>query len=295
MAGSGGGGFVTKSRSDFSLDGPGGERTLPSQPQEHVLVRLVLSRVSAAVVKGADETEVSVGLAAFDVHDSYTSAALGKPCHLLTSGEATHPAAGRPIAARHAGDSGAGTGGVFHVTYLARDPSSSQYDGIDSEITAVLGPLSMAVRRPTIAALAAFPAALKAAKGENPRQNVASGTTAASSNDDSSAGGGGGGGGGAGGVGGYGGYGGITAVETGKNRVAMSVSARVESLRLALLLDDAEDDGMTAARSGCLVEAKVTSMNAGLKLYPSTLKVHASMGSLPVSYTHLTLPTILLV
>ena len=214
--GGGGGGAVTKSQSQSSLNGSGGVGASPPSPPEQVLVRLVLSRVSAAVVKSAVETEVSVGLAGFTVHDSYATAALGKPCHLLTSGAASCPVAGRPS-----------NDGVFHVAYRAWDPGSSHYTGVDSEITAVLGPLSMAVRRPTIAALAALPAAIKAAKGE--------GGGAA---EEDTHGGGGGGGAGSGGGGGssmsdsYGGGGEITAVETGKNRQGPSYSQPPQLTRL---------------------------------------------------------------
>jgi hypothetical protein len=97
------------------------------------------------------------------------------------------------------------------------------------------------VRRPTIAALAALPAAINAAKGGG---GLSTGGKTAAADSGGSAGGSSAAG------------GGVTAVETGKNRVAMSVSTRVDSLRLVLLLDDAEDDGVTPG-VGCLAEAKV--------------------------------------
>jgi hypothetical protein len=232
----------------------------PQLPTEQVLARIVLSCVSATVVTCQTETEVSVGLAALTVHDSYATAVLGRPCHLLTSG-----AAALPI--------GSSAAGVFLITYRAVAHDSLRYAGVDAEVAAVLGPLSLAVRRPTIAALAALPAAIEAARGGveagsdsggGRRGTASTGTVGAPgpavfTADD-----------------------GVTALETGKRRVAMSVTARVDALRLVLLLDHAEDDGMTPDDSGCLAEAKVTCLDAALKLYPSTIRVNASMGSLQV-------------
>ena len=233
---------------------------------EQVLVRLELSHVGGEFARDASQSKVSVRLAALTVHDAYASAVLGRPCHLLTSGSVSQRMdAADTTEADTFQPSGSG---VFHVTYKAWDPSSPSYAGVDSDIAAVLGPLSMVVRRPTIAALAALPVAIKSGKGGEQDSPVGRGEGRSSdgggrvmdsgmSNVD------------------------IKPVETGKARVVMSVSARVDSLRLALLLDDAYDDGVTPG-AGCLVEAKATGMDASLKLYPSTMRVKASMGSLQV-------------
>ena len=130
---------------------------------------------------------------------------------------------------------------LLDVTYRMWAPTSSRYAGVDAELCAVLGPISMAVRRPTIAALAALPDAIKAARAsKHTAGDGGGGGDAAASGGRGAAGGGG--------------NGVVTAVESGKTRVAVSVSARVDALRLVLLLDDAEDDGATPGPGQGLVD-----------------------------------------
>ena len=143
----------------------------------------------------------------------------------------------------HARGGGVVGGGAFRVEYKTRDASSPRYAGVDAELIAALGPLSVAVRRPTLAALASLPAMLgerSARRGDAPESGVGN-----ADGDDAS-----------------------FAVERGKSRVAMSVRARVDALRVALLLDDAEDDGDVAG-PGCVAEAKIAdNARAAVSLFP---------------------------
>jgi len=55
-----------------------------------------------------------MSLAAFTIHDAFATAALGKPCHLLTSGTASRGAQGA-VQARGGLENGDGDGsGAFH-------------------------------------------------------------------------------------------------------------------------------------------------------------------------------------
>ena len=100
------------------------------------------------------------------------------------------------------------------------------------QVHAALGPLSVAVRRPSLAALAALPALMKRKVPNNDGNGEDLGND--ESNDglnqelnregfDVHS------------------PGEVVAVESGKSRVAMRVNARVDTLRLALLLDDADE------------------------------------------------------
>ena len=89
----------------------------------------------------------------------------------------------------------------------------------------------------------------------------------------------------------------VVAVESGKSRVAMRVNARVDTLRVALLLDDADepdfdnlpvshsndggaDFGKARVNLGCVAEARVSHLVANVSLYPSTLAAKFTLGSL---------------
>ena len=89
----------------------------------------------------------------------------------------------------------------------------------------------------------------------------------------------------------------VVAVESGKSRVAMRVNARVDTLRVALLLDDAHepdfdnlpvshsndggaDFGKARVNLGCVAEARVSHLVANVSLYPSTLAAKFTLGSL---------------
>ena len=100
------------------------------------------------------------------------------------------------------------------------------------QVHAALGPLSVAVRRPSLAALAALPALMKRkvpnkdGNGEDLGNDESSNGLNQELNRE--------------------GFdvhspGEVVAVESGKSRVAMRVNARVDTLRLALLLDDADE------------------------------------------------------
>ena len=168
----------------------------------------------------------------------------------------------RRVALARAGGGGGGGGdvgdggGAFRVEYKTRDASSPRYAGVDAELIAALGPLSVAVRRPTLAALASLPAMLGERSTCDDDAPESGGGNA--DGDDAS-----------------------FAVERGKSRVAMSVRARVDALRVALLLDDAEDDGDVAG-PGCVAEAKIVDTRAAVSLFPSTMRAEASIGSLDV-------------
>ena len=63
---------------------------------------------------GVADTTVSMRLAAFTIHDAFATAALGKPCHLLTSGTASRGVQGA-AQARGGRENGDGDGsGAFH-------------------------------------------------------------------------------------------------------------------------------------------------------------------------------------
>ena len=155
-----------------------------------------------------------------------------------------------------------------------------------SQVHAALGPLSVAVRRPSLAALAALPALMKRKVPSKDRNGEDLGND--ESNDElnqelnregfdvHSPGE-------------------VVAVESGKSRVAMRVNARVDTLRLALLLDDADepdfdevsrsngaDFGKARVNLGCVAEARVSHLVANVSLYPSTLAAKFTLGSLTV-------------
>jgi hypothetical protein len=155
-----------------------------------------------------------------------------------------------------------------------------------SQVHAALGPLSVAVRRPSLAALAALPALMKRKVPNKDRNGEDLGND--ESNDglnqelnregfDVHS------------------PGEVVAVESGKSRVAMRVNARVDTLRLALLLDDADepdfdevsrsngaDFGKARVNPGCVAEARVSHLVANVSLYPSTLAAKFTLGSLTV-------------
>ena len=155
-----------------------------------------------------------------------------------------------------------------------------------SQVHAALGPLSVAVRRPSLAALAALPALMKRkvpnndGNGENLGNDESSNGLNQELNRE--------------------GFdvhspGEVVAVESGKSRVAMRVNARVDTLRLALLLDDADepdfdevshsigaDFGKARVNLGCVAEARVSHLVANVSLYPSTLAAKFTLGSLTV-------------
>ena len=155
-----------------------------------------------------------------------------------------------------------------------------------SQVHAALGPLSVAVRRPSLAALAALPALMKRKVPNKDRNGEDLGND--ESNDElnqelnregfdvHSPGE-------------------VVAVESGKSRVAMRVNARVDTLRLALLLDDADepdfdevshsigaDFGKARVNLGCVAEARVSHLVANVSLYPSTLAAKFTLGALTV-------------
>ena len=190
------------------------------------MVRLVLSRVAATVVNGAHDLDVKVSLSSLTVHDAHMSEKLGRPCRLLTSGAATAvgvDGSSFGSSPEAIGSSPEAIGSSLVVRYRSVAEQSPEYRGVDSEVHAALGPVSLAVRRPSIAALAALPSLM------NPKNEPDD------SDDDADEV--------AGEVGG-GDFGGgeAIAVESGKRRVAMRIDARVDALRLALLLDDALED-----------------------------------------------------
>ena len=155
-----------------------------------------------------------------------------------------------------------------------------------SQVHAALGPLSVAVRRPSLAALAALPALMKRKVPNKDRNGEDLGND--ESNDglnqelnregfDVHS------------------PGEVVAVESGKSRVAMRVNARVDTLRLALLLDDADepdfdevsrsngaDFGKARVNPGCVAEARVSHLVANVSLYPSTLAAKFTLGALTV-------------
>ena len=157
-----------------------------------------------------------------------------------------------------------------------------------SQVHAALGPLSVAVRRPSLAALAALPALMKRKVPNKDRNGEDLGND--ESNDglnqelnregfDVHS------------------PGEVVAVESGKSRVAMRVNARVDTLRLALLLDDADepdfdevshsndggaDFGKARVNLGCVAEARVSHLVANVSLYPSTLAAKFTLGALTV-------------
>ena len=165
--------------------------------------------------------DVKVSLSSLTVHDAHMSEKLGRPCRLLTSGAATAVGVdgssfgSSPDAI---GSSPEAIGSSLVVRYRSVAKQSPEYRGVDSEVHAALGPVSLAVRRPSIAALAALPSLM------NPK-------TPNDDSDDAS--------GGADEVNPGGDFGGgeAIAVESGKRRVAMRIDARVDALRLALTLD----------------------------------------------------------
>ena len=155
-----------------------------------------------------------------------------------------------------------------------------------SQVHAALGPLSVAVRRPSLAALAALPALMKRKVPNKDRNGDDLGNDEASNGlnqelnregfDVHSPGE-------------------VVAVESGKSRVAMRVNARVDTLRLALLLDDADepdfdevsrsngaDFGKARVNPGCIAEARVSHLVANVSLYPSTLAAKFTLGALTV-------------
>ena len=153
-----------------------------------------------------------------------------------------------------------------------------------SQVHAALGPLSVAVRRPSLAALAALPALMKRkvpnkdGNGEDLGNDESSDGLNQELNRE--------------------GFdvhspGEVVAVESGKSRVAMRVNARVDTLRLALLLDDADepdfdevshsngaDFGKARVNPGCVAEARVSHLVANVSLYPSTLAAKFTLGCL---------------
>ena len=157
-----------------------------------------------------------------------------------------------------------------------------------SQVHAALGPLSVAVRRPSLAALAALPALMKRKVPNNDGNGEDLGNHESSDGlnqelnregfDVHSPGE-------------------VVAVESGKSRVAMRVNARVDTLRLALLLDDADepdfdevshsidgdsDFGKAKVNLGCVAEARVSHLVANVSLYPSTLAAKFTLGALTV-------------
>ena len=155
-----------------------------------------------------------------------------------------------------------------------------------SQVHAALGPLSVAVRRPSLAALAALPALMKRKVPNNDGNGEDLGNDESSDGlnqelnregfDVHSPGE-------------------VVAVESGKSRVAMRVNARVDTLRLALLLDDADepdfdevsrsngaDFGKARVNPGCVAEARVSHLVANVSLYPSTLAAKFTLGALTV-------------
>ena len=155
-----------------------------------------------------------------------------------------------------------------------------------SQVHAALGPLSVAVRRPSLAALAALPALMKRKVPNKDRNGEDLGNDESSDglNQDLN----------------QEGFdvhspGEVVAVESGKSRVAMRVNARVDTLRLALLLDDADepdfdevshsngaDFGKARVNLGCVAEARVSHLVANVSLYPSTLAAKFTLGALTV-------------
>ena len=156
-----------------------------------------------------------------------------------------------------------------------------------SQVHAALGPLSVAVRRPSLAALAALPALMKRkvpnkdGNGEDLGNDESNDGLNQELNRE--------------------GFdvhspGEVVAVESGKSRVAMRVNARVDTLRLALLLDDADepdfdevshsngaDFGKARVKNpGCVAEARVSNLVANVSLYPSTLAAKFTLGALTV-------------
>ena len=155
------------------------------------------------------------------------------------------------------------------------------------QVHAALGPLSVAVRRPSLAALAALPALMKRKVPNNDGNGEDLGNHESSDGlnqelnregfDVHSPGE-------------------VVAVESGKSRVAMRVNARVDTLRLALLLDDADepdfdevshsngaDFGKARVKNpGCVAEARVSNLVANVSLYPSTLAATFTLGTLTV-------------
>ena len=155
------------------------------------------------------------------------------------------------------------------------------------QVHAALGPLSVAVRRPSLAALAALPALMKRKVPNNDGNGEDLGNHESSDGlnqelnregfDVHSPGE-------------------VVAVESGKSRVAMRVNARVDTLRLALLLDDADepdfdevshsngaDFGKARVKNpGCVAEARVSHLVANVSLYPSTLAAKFTLGALTV-------------
>ena len=127
---------------------------------ERALVRLVLSRVAATVVNGAHDLDVTVSLSSLTVHDAHMSEKLGRPCRLLTSGAATAVGVDGSSFGRSPeaiGSSPEAIGSSLVVRYRSVAERSPEYRGVNSEVHAALGPVSLAVRRPSIAALAALP------------------------------------------------------------------------------------------------------------------------------------------
>ena len=127
---------------------------------ERALVRLVLSRVAATVVNGAHDLDVTVSLSSLTVHDAHMSEKLGRPCRLLTSGAATAVRRGRLLFRKLSGGNRKLSRGNRKLSLVVRYRSvaerSPEYRGVNSEVHAALGPVSLAVRRPSIAALAAL-------------------------------------------------------------------------------------------------------------------------------------------
>ena len=168
---------------------------------------------------------------------------------------------------------------MFVASYRAVPASSPRYSGVDVDLDLAVGALCFSARRPTLAALATMSSSLAAGRsdGEEDRGEEAGGREEA--------------------VGGPGrvpsrdadSFGGTrgdhVSLETGKARAATRVSARVDALRVALLLDDADDvaEAETAVSPGCVADARAESLRAELVLYPSTMRFRASMGSLRVA------------
>ena len=129
------------------------------RPPERVLARAVLSGVRATATRdAAGDADVALRLASLDVHDEFATFESAR----VSRGE-------------HARTFKIVGGGAFRVEYKTRDASSPRYAGVDAELIAALGPLSVAVRRPTLAALASLPAMLgerSARRGDAVRRTI---------------------------------------------------------------------------------------------------------------------------
>ena len=229
---------------------------------ESVLIRATLVGVKTHCSMGDDGLFANVSLAAFDVFDEHARS------H-RAGDEAVTLSRMSNAAASKSSNSDDAVPSVLRCSYVSIPNTSPLYAGVDVDIDLAVGALCFSARRPTLAALASIPSLLKtdgdgstSARDMDDSRGIEIDTSETPESTQSTA-----------------------LLETGKNRVATRVKARIDAFRVALMLDDADElfqEADLKVAPGCVADLCIDSLDAELVLFPSTLCASASMGSLRV-------------